>query len=658
MKANRIIAAALALCMCGAAAPAMLEHEAYSVSAASLKGGYSEVTSGWLTFRVYDDHAEIIGLSTSASGTLSIPSTVNGVPVTAWNATPFKSNYDNYNNQITGIYFPETLTQWIEDSDATIHNGINLLTCFRNLAAITVSASNPAFTAKDNILYSKDMHTVYFCPRVKNLDSYTIPSTITTIFEAAFSGIGIKTLKLPSGVKQIGESAFKGCDALESVTIPEGVTSIGSFAFCGCEQLTKVSISSTVTEIGSNAFWTDPMLSAIQVAENNSNYSSLDGVLMDKAQSSLICYPAGKTDTYYTIPDSVSRIENDAFYRNPYLAFPTIPDSVTYIGEYAFSRCDSLSAVTLPKHLDKLKHDAFGNCPRLYSVSIPVIPRFIDGDAFTNSAWFLAKQKQDPMVIVGSLLLNGAACKGEVTIPDTVTEIADDAFIANKDITGITIPSSVTKIHQGVFASCENLKTVRLPDSLTTLNNTLFQFCTSLTTVNIPENAVYIAYGTFGSCSSLQSVTLPEKVKKVYEGAFNNCTNLKEVTILNRDCDLTQERLFTNSSSRDANGNYTSTFTGVIRGYAGSTAEAYAKQYGYRFEALPEDEPAWGDIDGNGAVELVDVILLNRNILGMEQLGAQSQKNADVNGDSAIDSTDSLLILKSLVSLVTLPVQS
>ena len=65
----------------------------------------------------------------------------------------------------------------------------------------------------------------------------------------------------------------------------------------------------------------------------------------------------------------------------------------------------------------------------------------------------------------------------------------------------------------------------------------------------------------------------------------------------------------------------------------------------------------YGDVDCNGKVELLDVILLNKNLLGMEKLSDKGSKNANVNNDNAVDGTDSLFILKSLVSLVTLPVQ-
>ena len=66
-------------------------------------------------------------------------------------------------------------------------------------------------------------------------------------------------------------------------------------------------------------------------------------------------------------------------------------------------------------------------------------------------------------------------------------------------------------------------------------------------------------------------------------------------------------------------------------------------------------EISYGDVDCNGAVELLDVITLNKNLLGITKLDDKGSANADVDCSDVVDGTDSLLILKSIVSLVTLP---
>ena len=144
---------------------------------------------------------------------------------------------------------------------------------------------------------------------------------------------------IPSSVKTIGESAFSDCSSLTSVMIPNGIIMIGAEAFRGCNGLTDVTIPDSVTEIKDNLFGR-----CCNIREFKGRFASdcgrsliVDGVLNAFAAS------CGATE--YTIPDSVTIIGAEAFWGCDSLTSVTIPEGVTSIGELAFSRCDGLKII-------------------------------------------------------------------------------------------------------------------------------------------------------------------------------------------------------------------------------------------------------------------------------------------------------------------------
>ena len=132
-------------------------------------------------------------------------------------------------------------------------------------------------------------------------------------------------------VTAIGDHAFALCDSLTGITIPDTVTSIGNGAFYICNNLTSVNIPAGVTCLGDNegeanyAFVFCESLTAINVDTANTMYCSEDGILYNKAKTTLIQYPARKTAVSFTIPDSVTKISDFAFYACGSLPGITIP---------------------------------------------------------------------------------------------------------------------------------------------------------------------------------------------------------------------------------------------------------------------------------------------------------------------------------------------
>ena len=204
------------------------------------------------------------------------------------------------------------------------------------------------------------------------LTSITIPDGVTSIGEDAFRNCsGLESITIPDRVTSIGEDAFMDCSGLTSITIGGGVTSIGYAAFGGCTGLTSITIPSSVTSIEDAAFSRCTGLTDITVDSSNPYYCSESGVLFNKNKTKFICYPAGKTDSSYTIPDEVTSIGHTAFEACTGLTSIYIPDGVTSIGDYAFERCTGLESITIPDRVTSIGYAAFDYCTGLTSIYIP-----------------------------------------------------------------------------------------------------------------------------------------------------------------------------------------------------------------------------------------------------------------------------------------------
>jgi len=149
----------------------------------------------------------------------------------------------------------------------------------------------------------------------KNLESITMPLSLTSIGNWTFADCGIKSLIIPKGVTTIGDWAFVSCHNLQSITIPDGVTTIGQLAFAWCESLTSIKLPEGVISIGEKTFERCTSLSSI------------------------------------TIPTTVSTIGDLAFAWCSSLENIVIPEGVTSIGTAVFANCYNLTSITIPSTL-------------------------------------------------------------------------------------------------------------------------------------------------------------------------------------------------------------------------------------------------------------------------------------------------------------------
>ncbi len=410
------------------------------------------------------------------------------------------------------------------------------------MTTINVDPANPNYASIDGILYDKAMTAVIQCPG-GYVGTAIIPGTVTIINDNAFYDCSSMTaVSIPASVTMIGDSAFYSCQALTSLTIPAGVTTVGYNAFAYCSALTTMTIPSGVVSIESSAFSSCPALTTIDVDPANMNYASVGGILYDKAITTLMLCPAGKTGPV-VIPGTVVSIGSHAFDSCKSITSVTIPDGTQTIGTYAFSYCTSLTSVTIPAGVLTIASNAFSSCSGLTSVTIPASVISVTASSFQSCA-ALTTIDVDPANVnyasVNGLLYNKAVTTlmlcpngrtGSVVVPDTVTTISNTGFTRCSLLTSVTLPDTVTSIGSYAFSQCAGLKSVNIPNGVTAIQNNLFASCAALTSIIIPDGTTTIAPNAFYLCTALTSISIPATVTHVGLNAFYGCSAMKTINV-------------------------------------------------------------------------------------------------------------------------------
>lgn len=227
----------------------------------------------------------------------------------------------------------ETLGYALVDADSIRYNNVTYQFEFKDyigLNYVYYAYTIPNTDATDNSAFTYVNHG----------DSIEI-----TGFDNSVSDVVISSEIEGLPVTAISVGAFY-LSTITSIEVPDSVTSIGEMAFLGCTSLKSVKLSTGVAKIDKNAFGSCSALQEIQVAKDNPNFSSLNGVLYSKKQDTLVIYPAAKTDAAYIIPSGVTSVAMYAFSENPYLETLTIPNSLIKVGDSAFYNCKNLRAVS------------------------------------------------------------------------------------------------------------------------------------------------------------------------------------------------------------------------------------------------------------------------------------------------------------------------
>ena len=280
------------------------------------------------------------------------------------------------------------------------------------------------------------------------LEEISIPGTVTTVGNSAFYRCkNLKNIEIPEGVTKIDGSAFIFCSSLEQIKLPQSLVSIGSGAFDNCTSLISVELPDNAI-ISSDTFKECKNLSDIVISDTNNNYIVKNGILYNKNMTRILCYPAGIKDTEFSVPDTVTTIDDLAFYGAKALESVDIPDSVIAINTNAFGECSGLKEVVIPDSVTSMGEAVFYKCTSLEKVKLSV------NITSPNPAVF-----------------QYCSSLKEVVLPESMKFISFFMFSYCKEITNIVLPDKLNSILSSAFQNCDNLKNITVPKNVTTIQD-------------------------------------------------------------------------------------------------------------------------------------------------------------------------------------------
>jgi len=292
----------------------------------------------------------------------------------------------------------------------------------------------------------------------------------------------------------LSDTSFEGDVVIPAIHNDLPVLAIDDYAFDGGWYVTSISIPSTVVSIGESAFDGCSSLKEVTVDEANENFTSIDGVLYNKAITEIIVLPAGFTGDY-VMPETVESINFDIF-GSLQLSSITINSKIEEINIWGLKYSKTIKAVNVSP-----ENPAYSS---------------VDGVLFN-------KDKT-------TLLYCPYGKTGNYTIPECVTIIAEDAFYCSS-LTSITVGGNVKKILDSAF-SFSTLSSIILEEGIEYIGNNVFRCCINLSDVKIPSGVKYLG-SAFNECYYLKNVEIGDNIGKISYSLFNEVEGLETLTLGN-----------------------------------------------------------------------------------------------------------------------------
>ncbi len=397
-------------------------------------------------------------------------------------------------------------------------------------------------------------------------ENVIIPNTANSMWPEAFNGVKktLKSVVIPEGFSSIYNYTFKDCEKLEKVVLPASLKEIQKEAFSGCKNLSEINFPDGLKKIGDNAFAGCECLKEIRIVDTcqyskydaeklsfpkdckvelfnlkvleeekfvKENFDIVDRVLRKyigngekvvipknvKQILSDAFVDAKELLKQVTIPEGVTKIEQETFAGCKNLRKVELSSTVKEIGERTFFDCSALKEINIPDGLKKIGNRAFDKCYGLREITLPDDCSFAEAgvlQSFVLNCKIISNKQ--PFKIVNGKLLEYRGTKTEIVIPSKVKHIDKNAFDrVRESLTQVVLPKNMTKIDFSVFADCKSLTKVQLPENLNKIEVGAFSNCVSLEEIEFPDGLKHIETYVFSGCTKLKSVTLPKECEYV-----------------------------------------------------------------------------------------------------------------------------------------------
>lgn len=373
--------------------------------------------------------------------------------------------------------------------------------------------------------------------------SVVFPKRLTSIGSYAFYQVTALTsvgFEEDPAIENIGTSAFSACTALNTVTVPNTIATIGAAAFYNCGKLNNLTFEAGGTvplSIG---------LLALSSAETNGAFAKnvlLASVVLPERTETIGDYAfGGCTKLVLSVPSKVKSIGIGSFKGCTSLTEVTIPESVKTIGANAFTGCTKMSELELLIGVEKIGNYAFSDCTELEAVNIPGSVATLGEGVFSGctklvnitSDYNCAAVFEDSGILYNAdknqIIFFPAFVTGAVTIPSGIASISPGAF-KGAQFTEITIPDTITVIPENAFTEAKSLKKVNLPAGITSIGANAFKDCVSLEEIELGDLITSIGNEAFLGCVKLKGVNLGKSLTSVGTGAFKGCTALEDIAL-------------------------------------------------------------------------------------------------------------------------------